>query len=282
MSNLCQPPIHLPREAVIKERIQESPTLFTLRMAFTDGPCNEPFKFLPGQFNMLSLHGVGEIPISIVSDPEDEHIFDHTIRRIGRVTGGMEQLKPGDRLGVRGPFGRGWPLEQTKGRDVLIITGGLGCAPVVSVINYLMRRRDEFGRIAILQGVKHADDMIWRERYDTWAKQPDTQVLLAADMPSKGWPWHTGPVIDLLSNVSYDRNNAIAMLCGPEPMLIATIALLREQGLPDDEIWLSMERNMHCGIAQCGHCQIGPLFVCRDGPVFCYSEIAGFLGKRGF
>ncbi|MDH3514756.1 MAG: Ni/Fe hydrogenase subunit gamma, partial [Gammaproteobacteria bacterium] len=136
----------LPYETEVVERIQESPTIFTLRLRFTDPAYRAAFRFEPGQFNMLYLYGVGEVAISIVSDPDDEHLFSHTIRVVGRVTRGMAQLKSGDRLGVRGPYGRGWPLPLAEGRDVMVLTGGLGCAPVVSVINYVTRRRDRFRR----------------------------------------------------------------------------------------------------------------------------------------
>ena len=155
----------VPRAARVVERIQESPDIFTLRLEYPDAREQHPFDFAPGQFNMLYLHGVGEVPISIVSDPNDDRYFDHTIRALGRVTRGLSNLSEGDFVGVRGPFGVGWPLAEAEGKDVVIVTGGLGCAPVVAVINYLFRRREQFGYITILQGVKHHDDLIWRERY---------------------------------------------------------------------------------------------------------------------
>ena len=152
-------PPHLPQEAVILDRIQESPTIFTLRMELADR--DGPFRFEPGQFNMVYPFGVGEIPLSIVSDPEDAGRFDHTVRVVGRVSEALDRLRPGDRVGVRGPFGRGWPMAALKGKDILLVTGGLGCAPVVSVIRYVMRRRADYGRVVIMQGVRHADDLIW-------------------------------------------------------------------------------------------------------------------------
>jgi sulfhydrogenase subunit gamma (sulfur reductase) len=271
----------LPREAIVIDRIEESRTIFTLRMEFADSHAQEVFSFDPGQFNMLYLHGVGEIPISIVSDPEDDHFFDHTIRSVGRVTRGMERLQVGDSLGVRGPFGRGWPMDQASGRDLLLITGGLGCAPLVSVVNYLLRRREEYGRIVLLQGVRHADDLIWRERYDRWSREKDTEVLLAADVITEHWRGHQGNVVALLEHVEIDPANTLVMLCGPEVMMQAAIGHLLERGFSDRQLWLSMERNMQCGIGQCGHCQLGPRFVCRDGPVFCYSEVCDLLGVKG-
>ena len=273
---------HLPHVAVIDERTQESSSIFTLRLQYEDTGMQDAFEFVPGQFNMVTLFGVGEIPISIVNDPLDSHFFDHTIRVVGRVSEGMSKLQPGDRIGIRGPFGRGWPMERIKGQDVVLITGGLGCAPLVSVIRYLLRRREDYGHIHILQGVKHSDDLIWREQYDEWAKVRDVHIMLAADVASKGWTGQQGMVTELIDQIALRTQRTVVLLCGPELMMLAAVATLREQGIPDSHIWFSMERNMQCGIGQCGHCQIGPKFVCRDGPVFCYSELADYFGAKGF
>jgi len=273
---------HLPLEAEVVERIQESPTIFTLRLRFTDPVKHAAFRFAPGQFNMLYLYGVGEVPISIVSDPQDEHLFDHAIRVVGRVTRGLEQLKAGDRLGVRGPYGRGWPLKLAENRDVMVVTGGLGCAPVVSVINYVIRRRDNFRRLVIMQGVKHSDDLIWRSRYSQWSKLRDTQVLIAANVGATLWPWHVGHVTELFDKVEMDASRAMVMMCGPEGMMQAAVDRLFEHGVPEDSIYLNMERNMHCAVGLCGHCQYGGKFVCQDGPVFSYPEVKPLFGTRGF
>ena len=273
---------YMPHEARIIERIKESPSLFTLRMEFTDPQIKNGFSFEPGQFNMLYLHGVGEVPISIVSDPQDEHLLDHTIRSVGRVTNGIAMLREGDCLGVRGPFGRGWPLVQAEQKDVVVVTGGLGCAPVVSVINYMMRRRERFGNMNIVQGVKHSSDFIWKERYDQWRQAPDTNVLLAADAGEPLWPWHVGPVTGLFDDLNFDKDRVIVMMCGPEGMMRVVIQYMLEQEVHDNALWLSMERDMHCGVGHCGHCLFGSKFVCRDGPVFCYEEIGDLFGVKGF
>ncbi len=274
--------VHLPHSAVIDRRVQESPGIFSLRLQYVDTHVQDIFEFQPGQFNMLSLFGVGEVPISIVSDPDDSHFFDHTIRVAGRVTEALSRLQPGDRVGIRGPFGRGWPMAQAEGQDVVVVTGGLGCAPLVSVIRYLLRRRDRFGDIHIMQGVKNEDDLIWRRQYETWTREQGVNVQLAADMPGKEWPWQQGLVTELINTLDLNLEKTISMLCGPELMMLAAIAQLRDLKLDDQRIWLSMERNMQCGFGQCGHCQVGPKFVCKDGPVFCYSEVADFLGAKGF
>ncbi|MGE0082084.1 MAG: FAD/NAD(P)-binding protein [Thiohalomonadaceae bacterium] len=271
---------HVPHEAEIVERIQESPSIFTLRLRFTDRAVHAAYGFAPGQFNMLYLYGVGEVPISIVSDPEDDHLFDHTIRSVGRVTRAMAALQTGDRLGVRGPFGRGWPMAEAEGRDVVIITGGLGCAPVMSVINYVLRRRERFGRLVIIQGVKHSDDLIWRARYELWSQLPHTQVFVAADKAGPGWPFREGLVTSLLEEARPDPSRSCVMMCGPEGMMQAVTKDLLARGFSERDLWLSMERNMHCGQGLCGHCQMGEKFVCKDGPVFSYDEIKHLLGVR--
>jgi len=273
---------YLPYEARIIERIQESSSLFTLRLALTDAQRQEDYQFEPGQFNMLYLYGLGEIAISIVSDPHEGGFIDHTIRVVGRITRAMSELKPGDVIGLRGPYGRGWPMRIAEEKDIIVVTGGLGCAPTVSVINYIAHRRERFGRLNIVQGVKHSSDFIWRERYDQWRQLPHTQVLVAADAGAAIWPWHVGRVTDLFDQLSYDPSRSIVMMCGPEGMMRAVIKAMHECGLQDSDLWLSMERNMQCAVGHCGHCMFGSSFVCKDGPVFRYDEVKPLLGQRGF
>lgn len=273
---------YLPQEAEVVERLQESPTIFTLRLRLTDPAARAAYHFAPGQFNMIYLYGVGEVPISIVSDPQDETVLGHTIRVVGRVTRGLAALAPGDRVGLRGPFGRGWPLHEAQGHDVLVVTGGLGCAPVVAVINYAILRRTFFGKLTIIQGVKHSEDLIWRERYAYWRTLPNTQVLLSADHGGPLWPWHIGLVTEVFDHAEIDPPRTFVMLCGPEGMMRAAVANLTARCVAEDHIYLSMERNMQCAVGHCGHCQYGPDFVCRDGPVFAYPRVKELLGVKGF
>ncbi|HRK79146.1 MAG TPA: FAD/NAD(P)-binding protein, partial [Thiobacillus sp.] len=191
-------------------------------------------------------------------------------------------LRPGDSLGLRGPYGRGWPLREMEGRDVVLVTGGLGCAPVVSVIHYILRRRERYGKLVVIQGVKHAEDLIWREQYDRWATLPDTQVLLAASQGGALWPWHVGRVTELFEQARFDPGRAAALMCGPEGMMRAAAEKLLARGLPESRLHLSMERNMQCAVGRCGHCQFGGAFVCRDGPVFDWGQVKSLLEHRGF
>ena len=273
---------HVPWEAEVVERIQESPTIFTLRLRLVDAEARKAYRFAPGQFNMVYLYGVGEVPISIASDPQDTNLLGHTIRAVGRVTEGLSRLGVGEQLGLRGPYGRGWPLAEAEGKDIVVVTGGLGCAPVVGVINYIIMRRERFGRLTVIQGVKHAEELIWRERYAYWNTLPDTQVLLAADHGGPLWPWHVGLVTEVFDQVEITPQRTVAMMCGPEGMMRAAVRNLTARGLAEDSIYLSMERNMQCAVGQCGHCQFGASFICRQGPVFAYSRIKELMGVRGF
>lgn len=274
----------VPVPARIVERIDEGAGLFTLRLELP-ADVRESYRFEPGQFNMLYLYGVGEVAISIVSDPDvfdsvGDRPIDHTLRPVGRVTEALAALRAGDEIGLRGPFGRGWPMQQAQGRDVIVVTGGLGCAPTVSVIEYIAKRRDRYGQLAILQGVKHSSDLIFRERYAAWERMPGTRVIISADRADPHWPWRVGRVMDRLEDAPVGKD-ALAMMCGPEGMMIAAARRLLDRGLAARDIYLSMERNMHCAVARCGHCQFGPRFVCRDGPVFNWAEVGGLLGVRG-
>lgn len=269
---------HLPRTAEVVSRTAESADTFSLQLRLLD---DAPYRFAPGQFNMLYLYGCGEVPISIVTEPEDR-LLTHTVRAVGRITRGMAALRRGDQIGVRGPYGRGWPMQEAEGRDLVVVTGGLGCAPSVSIIHHVLAHRERFGHLSILQGVKHTADLIWRAQYDAWSAMPDIDVLLAADVATPGWHGRVGLVTTLFDQLSFDAQRTIAMLCGPQVMMRAAAEGLHERGLAADDIYLSMERNMQCALGHCGHCQIGGVFVCRDGPVFPWPAVRALLGKRGF
>jgi len=170
-------------------------------------------------------------------------------------------------------------------KDVILLTGGLGCAPVVSVIRYITRRRHQFNRLIIMQGVKHSNDLIWREQYQAWSQQQDTQVILAASQDQQhetDWPWATGYITNLIDQAQFNANNTITMMCGPEAMMEAAIEPLVKEGLDEENIYLSMERNMQCAVGHCGHCQYGPSFVCKNGPVYSYPEIKSLFGGKGY
>lgn len=276
------PLIDLPANARIVERLQETETIFTLRLRLEDPELAARYRFEPGQFNMLYLPGVGEVPISIVSDPS-EGFIGHTIRVVGGVSQAMAQLRAGDSIGLRGPFGRGWPMQAAEGRDLFIVTGGLGCAPSVSAVHYVLGRRERYGRVVLLEGVRHCRDLALKSRFAEWLDHPGLEVRLAACEiePDSDWPWHTGNVLSLFDELALQPQQTIAFLCGPEGMMQAAAERLLRRQVADNAIFLSMERNMQCAQGLCGHCQFGPHFICRDGPVFDYATVKPLLGKRG-
>ena len=258
---------YLIQSATIVEKIREAEDIDTYRLRFVDEQVRRTYRFAAGQFNMVYLFGVGEVAISIVSDPDDPDSLDHTIRAVGRVTKAIARLQPGDELGIRGPFGQGWPLDDAQGKDVVIVTGGLGCAPVVGAIEYIFRRRNQYGAVKILHGVKTPHDLLYRERFDAWRRQPDTEVLLTSDQPDKTWHYHVGVVTELFEQVAVDPARTMVLMCGPEIMMRLGVPILMQRGIPATAIYVSLERHMECGIGLCGHCQLGPYFLCKDGPV---------------
>lgn len=267
--------------ATIVEKIREAEDINTYRLQLVDEQARQQFRFKAGQFNMVYLFGVGEVAISIVSDPDDPQLLDHTIRTVGRVTNAIADLQPGDVLGIRGPFGQGWPVEEARGHNVVIVTGGLGCAPVVGAIEYIFRRRAQYGSIKILHGVKTPHDLLYRERFDAWRGLPDTEVLLTSDQPDKTWSYHIGVVTELFELVSIDPPKSIVLMCGPEIMMRLGAPILLSRGIPATAIYVSLERHMECGIGLCGHCQMGPYFLCKDGPVMRYDLVEPWLGRMG-
>jgi len=271
----------IPCPAEIVEKRPETRGIYTFRLRVRDEAKRAAFRFRPGQFNMVYAFGVGEVPISIASDPDDPELLDHTIRIVGNVTGVLERLKVGDMVGLRGPYGSWWPVEEARGRDVVVITGGLGCAPVVSVISYVVKRRASFGALRILHGVKAPKDLLYRERFQAWSRHPNTEVYLTTDRPDGRWRHHTGVVTTLLDRLRTDLSNSVVMMCGPEGMMRSASAHLLDHGVPAESIYVSIERNMKCAVGLCGHCQLGSEYVCKTGPVFRFDRIRHWFNHPG-
>lgn len=267
--------------ATIVDKQQEASNIITLRLRFNDPMQRKAFQFQAGQFNMLYVFGVGEVAISIVSDPDESTYLDHTIRLVGRVTNVLGRMGIGETLGVRGPFGQGWPMELAKGHDVMVVTGGLGCAPVVGAIEYMYRRRNDFGKIKILHGVKAPQDLLYREKFDRWRNLPETEVYLTSDEPGRSWHYHIGVVTELFEQIDFDHERTVLLMCGPEVMLRLAVNILTQRGLPTNRMFGSLERHMECGIGLCGHCQLGPYFLCKDGPILRLDKVLPFFGKEG-
>lgn len=237
--------------------------------------------FAPGQFSMLYTFGVGELPISISGDPARPRRLVYTVRSVGPATQALVSLGPGDSLGVRGPFGTAWPIEAAKGKDVLIVAGGIGLAPLRPVIYHVLRNRDDFVRLIVLYGARSPRDLLFRKELAAWARCPDTQVLTTVDYGGLNWRGRVGVVPTLFRQIRMHPDRTVAMICGPEIMMRYVLGELAEsRGVPEQNIYLSMERNMKCGVGLCGHCQCGSYFICRDGPVFSYPQVRSLLGKN--
>lgn len=243
-------------------------------------PSNGAFHFKAGQFNMLYMYGIGEVPISISGDPFDKQKIIHTIRAYGAVTSRMANLKRGDMVGVRGPFGKHWPIENLAGRDILLVAGGIGVAPIRPILYYILANRNEYGKVTLLYGERTPGDLIYRGQIEQWRGRFDLDIDVTVDSAREGWLGHVGVVTTLIPRIQLDPRNTMAMLCGPEIMMHYTILELQKRGLQNDQIYISMERNMKCGIGFCGHCQLGPKFVCKDGPVFLFSEMKDLFRQR--
>lgn len=262
--------LYMPVKAKI-EKIKDE-TIDT--KTYTLIPDEGKFEFKPGQFNMVSITGFGEAPISISSKPYKTDTFDHTIRAVGSITRYLEKLKPGDVMGFRGPYGSPWPIEEARGKNVLVISGGIGLAPLRPMIMQMFHERSSFGKIQILYGARTPGDMLFTDEFEDWKKNPDTELHLTVDKVPDGVKWdHTVGVVTALYDVTkLDPKNTIVVTCGPEIMMRFVCRGLISRGFFAPQIFLSMERRMKCGVGKCGHCQLGSKFVCKDGPVFRYDE----------
>ena len=264
-----------PLEAVIEDIKQQTYDTVTYRISFKDLGQQGSFAFKPGQFNMVTLFGIGEAPISLSSEPQRRESFDHTVRAVGSLTKALTRLEPGSTVGVRGPYGSAWPMEEAKGKNVLIVAGGIGLAPLRPAITYMFHKRADFGSIEILYGARTPEDMLFTDEFDDWEEQSDARVLLTADTvpQANGWKHNVGVVTTLFDKMRTSPEHSIVLTCGPEIMMrFVVIDLLRRRFAPD-QIFVSLERRMKCGVAMCGHCQVGPKYVCKDGPVFRYSAL---------
>ncbi len=243
-------------------------------------PAKRGFTFEPGQFNMLYLFGSGEVPISISGDPAKHDKLTHTIRAVGSVTKAMQRLKKGDLLGVRGPFGTHWPIEESVGSDILIVAGGIGLAPLRPSIYHVLNHRAKYGRFVILYGTRTPNDILFRKELEAWRSRFDVEVLVTVDRASGDWKGNVGLVTTLIPRAHFDPFNTVAMVVGPEVMMRFTVQDLQKRGIDSENIYISMERNMKCGVGFCGHCQCRQVFVCKDGPVFPFTMVKDIFAKR--
>ncbi len=263
--------IYLPQMATVADISQMNVTEKYLRLAMDDGQ----FDFIPGQFVEVSIAGFGEAPITISSSPTQTDGLELVVRKVGRVSGAIHNLKRGNKLGIRGPLGNGvYPVEECKGRNLVFICGGLGLVPQRSFINYVLDNRSDYGDVAILQGAKNFDFRLFTPEIEAWTKRGDVQMLETLDEGDARWKGNIGVVTKLVSKVETDLKSAKILVCGPPIMYKFVLMALADHNVPQENIFLNLERKMKCGVGKCGHCQINHAYVCMSGPVFRYSDLA--------
>jgi NAD(P)H-flavin reductase len=251
--------------------------LTALEKVFTiDLPDGLSLGHRPGQFLEVSLLGIGEAPISISSSPSRSNgRFELCVRKAGDVTQAVHKLQPGDTLGVRGPFGRGFPYEKFRGKDILFAPGGLGLAPLRSLINQVLDERALYGRVLILYGARNPSELLFKDELEAWSRRADVELMLTVDKGDEGWKGHVGVITTLFRDISLYPRNTVAITCGPPVMYRFVLMELFGKGISEGNTYLSLERRMKCGVGKCGHCQINNIYACQSGPVFSYSEIKG-------
>lgn len=259
----------------------EIPEVSTYELSFVDRSIAARYRFLPGQFNMLYLPGVGEIAISISADPQSREKWAHTIRVAGNVTQSLSRLQPGATIGLRGPYGNPWPVAECQVNDVILVAGGIGLAPLRPVIYEILANRARYGRVNLLLGARTAEGLLYSDQYDAW-KSCGIELQTTVDRAAPEWKGNVGVVTRLLESLSLPcPERTVVLTCGPEVMMHFTVKSAMQLGISEQHIWLSSERNMQCAVGLCGHCQFGPTFVCKDGPVFRHDHIAPYLKVEG-
>ncbi len=268
----------LPRVYRIQRVRRELADTVTMELVPADGA--ELPAFAPGQFNMLSVFGVGEIPISISGDLARRDVLIHTTRAVGTVSRALCALKAGATLGVRGPFGTPWPVEAAHSKDLVIVAGGIGLPPLRPALYVALANRGHYGRVVLLYGARSPREILFHRELERWRSRLDLEVVVTVDRGTADWGGAVGVVTRLIPRAPFDPAHAVALVCGPEVMMRFTAAELEKRGMAPERIYVSLERNMKCAVGFCGHCQFGPVFVCRDGPVFSYDRVRALLVTR--
>ncbi len=268
----------LPYPYRIKKVRRETDDTFTMELVPRNGKYITAFK--PGQFNMLYIFGVGEVPISISGDSANPQLLIHTTRAVGTVTRAMKQLKRDMMIGIRGPYGTHWPVAEATGDDVVLVAGGIGLAPLRPALYDILSRREKFGKVVLLYGARTPEEILFKKELENWRKRFDLEVYVIVDRATGNWHGNVGVVTKLIPKAPFDPHQTTAMMCGPEIMMRYTVMALENRGVDLKKVYVSMERNMKCAIGFCGHCQYGPAFICKDGPVFRFDKIQDLFAKR--
>jgi NAD(P)H-flavin reductase len=273
MSERCavEKDIYLPRPATLEKKRLMNPTEMYLRLAIDDG---EMFDFIPGQFVEVSVAGIGEAPITISSSPTQKGYFELVVRRIGNVTNAIHKLRIGDKIGIRGPYGKGtYPVEEAKGKNIVFVCGGIGLVPQRSFVNYILDNRSDYGELTVLLGTKCMAQRFFHSELDAWSSRDDMLFLETIDQHDDCWLGNVGVVTTLIPKIETEICSSLVFVCGPPIMYKFVLLALDEAKVPRENIFLNLERKMKCGVGKCGHCQINNFYVCIDGPVFRYSDL---------
>jgi NAD(P)H-flavin reductase len=270
-----------PYWAEIIDIVREAPGVSTYWLQFLDPALRDGFHFKAGQFNMVSVPGLGEAAISISSDMENTQPFGHTIRAVGNVTTAISHMNVGDVLGIRGPFGSWWSLDDCVGRDIVIAAGGIGLPPIRPVLYYIINHRRDFGKVIVLYGARTPNDLQFTSEYKAW-QDAQIELQVTVDRGDDSWQGRVGVVPILFYNTRIDPHNTVIMTCGPEIMIRFVIFEALARRVRPERILVSLERNMKCGLGSCGHCQLGPYFVCKDGPVFSFDKLQPYVNVEEF
>lgn len=268
----------LPEPYRMRRVRRETSDTYTLELEPAHG--GEALRFAPGQSTMLYAYGVGEVPISICGDPARRDVLKQTVRAVGAVTRALVSSRPGTMIGVRGPFGSTWPVDEALGHDVLVIPGGIGLPPLRPAIYQMLAARERYGSISLLYGARTPGDLVFRRELERWRGRLDWDVTVTVDRATGAWRGNVGVVTTLIPRARFDPASTVALVCGPEIMMRFVAQELEQRGVPAEKIYLSMERNMKCFIGLCGHCQFGPSLICRDGPILPFSRLRGLLATR--
>jgi NAD(P)H-flavin reductase len=263
--------------ATIKSVADLTPDVKLFNVELDDPEARDDFNYQPGQFAFLSAYGVGEAPFCLTSTAHRKAGVEFAIRAVGTVTNALHELEEGAKAGIRGPFGNSFPMDDYKGKNIIIIGGGIGMAPLHPVINTIVDHRDDYGDMLIINGARSPEDLVVKDEFDVWAKAPKTKVELTVDRGDNDWKGRVALIPDVVIDVNPSPENAIAIVCGPPIMIHFTLIKLKDLGFANDQIVTTLESKMKCGLGKCGRCNVGDKYICVDGPVFTFEQISHFI-----
>jgi sulfhydrogenase subunit gamma (sulfur reductase) len=266
-----------PEIATITEMRDLAANIKLVKVELNDPEKRKDFIYSPGQFVELSVFGVGESPFGLASSSQRSDILEFAVNRVGTVTEALFRMDVGDQVGIRGPLGNGFPMEQYKGKNILVLGGGIGGAPLRPIIQTIFDNRMDYGKVSILWAARSPDLLVFTEEYDDWSAQPNVEMHITVDKAPEGWKHDEGLITTLIEKINPSALNTVTVTCGPPIMIKFTMATLDKLGFKPEQNWVTLEAKMKCGVGKCGRCNMGGKYICIDGPVFCFEEVRGFL-----